>query len=315
MRRWVLLLTLAALWAPSFLFIKIAVGGIPPITLAALRLTIATALLLGILRLRGGRFPRESGTWKNLAIMGFFGSALPFAAISYGEQFADSGMAAIFNGATPIATAILAHLMIHDERLSPGRIVGVVLGFVGILTIFLPELGAAHGSPFGTSLFLVAAVSYGISMVHARKHLRGLAPLVGPTLQLGLGALMLIPFAAVAESSVWRIPSLGSSLSLLFLAVFGTAVAYIVYYRLLEIASATFLSLVTYLLPPSGVLLGMMVLDERPGWNAVAGCLLIVVGVMLTNNVLRVPWRSREPSLEVGAGIVESAAIAPEEPV
>ena len=302
MQRWIFLFLLAALWAPSFLLIKIALVDIPPITLATIRLLGGALLLLAVLRVRGGKLPTSGKDWRNLAVMGLFGSALPFAAISIGEQFTDSGLAAIFTGATPISTAVLAHFLVHDEKMTPTRLTGVLLGFVGILSIFIPELGGGHGSAVGVILFAVAAVSYGLGMVHARLHLRGMEPLVAPALQLAIGAAMLLPFVAFLEGDQLKMPGTEAFWAILFLTIFGTAIAYFVYYRILELAGATFLSLVTYLLPPAGVMLGVIFLDESPRWYAYAGCGLIVLGVMLMNNVLRF---SRRPAVATGATSVE----------
>ncbi|MEO6046535.1 MAG: DMT family transporter [Candidatus Kapaibacterium sp.] len=288
MNPWMLLMMLAALWAPSFLFIKIGLHDIPPITLACARLGLAALLLYPALRVKGGRLPRDRETWRKMAIMGFFASALPFAMISLGETVVDSGIAAIFNGATPIATAALAHFFIAEEHLTPKRLVGVLVGFAGIVTIFLPGLlqGGNAGSVLGMIALAVAAASYGVSIVYARRNLRGLPPLVGPTMQLGLGALILLPAALGIEGSRLQVPGLPALGALLFLAIFGTALAYIVYYRLIETSSATFLSLVTYFLPPVGVLLGVAVLDEHASWSAAAGCGLVLAGVLIVNDVL-----------------------------
>lgn len=283
MIRWLLLVTLTLLWAPSFLLIKIGLEEVPPLAIATSRLAIAASILFVILRMRGGGLPRDRAAWRALTIMAFFGSALPFAAISMGEQFTDSALASIFNGATPIATSILAHFFLEEERMTPVKLIGIVIGFLGIVTIFVPAIGAGGGSLFGLTAFLIAAMCYGISMVHARRNLRGLAPLVGPTVQLGLAAVMLVPFTLAFEWHQLAIPSGPALYSILFLGVMGTGLAYIVYYAILERGSATFLSLVTYFLPPSGVFLGMAVRGERPGWNAFFGCALIVVGIVIVN--------------------------------
>jgi len=281
--RWLLFLTLTLLWAPSFLLIKIGLEEIPPLAIATSRLGIAALILFVILRARGGGLPREGKTWRALAYMAFFGSALPFAAISVGEQYTDSALASIFNGATPIATSILAHFFLEEEKMTPVKLLGIIVGFIGIVSIFLPAIGTGGGSLLGLSAFLLAALCYGISMVHARLNLRGLPSLVAPTLQLGLGALMLLPFTLAFEWNRLTIPGGAPLISILFLGVMGTGLAYIVYYALLERGSATFLSLVTYFLPPSGVFLGMAVRGERPGWNAFFGCALIIVGIVLVN--------------------------------
>lgn len=301
MNRWLLLLILGLLWAPSFIFIKIGLTDIPPLTLVCGRVGVAGLILYITLRLRGGSLPASWGMWGRIAIMGFFATAFPFALFSIGEQFADSGLAAIFNGTTPIATAVIAHFAIREERLTPAKLLGVMLGFAGILTIFLPGVlghSIADKSIPGLVAFAVAALSYGVSLVYARKHLRGLPPLVAPTAQLIVSTLLLVPAALLFDPPISQMPGLPALGAVLFLAVFGTALAYIFYYRLLEVANATFTSLVTYFLPPAGIFLSIVFLDEKLGWNAIAGCVLIVIGLVVMNNVMgRVRRRFRRTTV------------------
>lgn len=287
MNTWTLLLLLATMWAPSFLLIKIGLHDIPPLTLAASRLGIAALILYATLRARGQRLPRGWDMWRRFLVMGIFAAALPFAMISLGETLASSSIAAIFNATTPIATTVLAHFFISDERLTGRRILGVLLGFAGILTIFLPGLLGmqSDASIWGMVAFTIAAVSYGIAPVYARRNLRGLAPLVGPTTQLGIGSALLLPFALGTEWNRIGMPGLPALASLLVLAVFGTAIAYVIYYKLVDQASATSVSIVTYFLPPAGVFLGIVFLDEQLSWNAIAGCILVLLGVIVINDV------------------------------
>jgi len=289
MNRWLFLLVLGLLWAPSFIFIKIGLKeGIPPITLATARITLAGIILYAILRARGGRLPGTWEMWRRFAVMGFFATALPFALFAIGEQFAASALAAIFNGTTPIATAVIAHFAIEDERLTTSRSLGVLLGFAGILTIFLPELLAhplGDSSVGGLVAFAIAAVSYGVSIVYGRKHLRGIAPLVAPTAQLIVSSALLIPAAILIDPPMTRVPGPAGIGAVLYLAACGTALAYFLFYRLIDVANATFASLVTYFLPPAGVFLGVIFLDEHIGWSAVAGCLLIVMGLLVVNGI------------------------------
>ncbi len=298
-KNWTMLLILAALWGPSFLFIKIAVHDFPPLTLVAARLVIGAGLLYGILRLRGQTLPRGWRAWRKFVFIGFFANALPFSLFSIGEQFTDSGPAAILNGTTPIFTVIFTHFLISDEKLTPGKIGGVLISFGGILLLFLPEFqtllrGESLKGPlatWGLLAFLAASICYGVSLTFGRLHLRGLPPLVGPTAQLICASVMMLPVALVVERPFNLSPGAPAVYSMLALAVFGTALAYLVYYRLVDTASATFISLVTYILPPVGIVLGAVFLHEQPGWYALAGCGLIIFGVMIVNGVFTNFWR------------------------
>jgi drug/metabolite transporter (DMT)-like permease len=294
MTNWLLLLFLAALWSPSFLLIKIGLEDFPPLTLATTRVLVAAVILYAVLRARGQEFPRRWSIWRKFLVMGFFSNAFPFAMFSLGELYADSGLAAILNGTTPIFTVVLAHLFIGDERLTPQKVSGVLLGFGGILFLFLPELRRGFQGQnvvLGLTAFTLAAASYGVAMVYVRRNLRGLPPLVAPTTQLTVAAAYLLPVALLLERPFDLSPGLPAISAVLALAVFGTAMAFVVYYQLVERVSATFLSLVTYILPPIGLLLGAVFLAERPGRNAVVGCLFIIFGLMVVNGAFRTAWR------------------------
>ncbi len=292
------LLVLAALWGPSFLFIKVAVQDFPPLTLVSLRLGMAAVVLYAMLRLSGGRLPRDFAFWKKFLFMGFFANTLPFTLFSFGEQFADSGAASILNGSTPIFTVLIAHFLIEDEHLTPSRLGGVLLGFIGILFIFLPDFRALISGntlrggmeTIGLAAFIVAAICYGIAIVYGRLRLRGLPRLVGPSAQLICSTAMALPLALIIEQPFQLTPSLAAWGAAGILGIFGTAIAYLVYYRLVDTASATFLSFVTYLIPPIGVILGMVFLHEQPGWYSLAGLVLIILGVMIVNGTFPHTW-------------------------
>jgi drug/metabolite transporter (DMT)-like permease len=298
-RNLLLLLLLASLWGPSFLFIKIAVQDFPPITLVTIRLSLAALILYGILRLNGRNLPWTWEFWKKFILMGFFANAFPFTLFSFGEQFADSGAASILNATTPIFTVIFAHFFVTDERFTLSRLGGVLVGFVGILFIFYPAFQnllrgeglAGDKDTIGLLAFILASSSYGISLVYARLNLRGFPPLVGPTAQLIAASILVLPVALLVEKPFHLTPSVPALSSLLALGIFGTAAAYFVYYKLIDSAAATFISLVTYLLPPIGVVLGVIFLHENPGWYSLVGLTLIILGVMIVNGLAASTWK------------------------
>lgn len=288
------LFVLASLWGPSFLFIKIAVQEIPPLTMVVGRVGIAALMLLVILRMQGCSLPKFGSVWKHFAVMGFVHNALPFALFNWGEQYIDSALAAISNGATPLFTLILAHIFINDDRLTLSKFLGVVIGFGGLILLITPSLvGGLEATSWGLIAVIVASISYGVAIVYSRINLRGLPPLVAPTAQLTLATIYMIPLALVIERPyTLPMPSLAAAGSLFVLAAFGTALAFVIYYRLIEQANASFVSMVTYLIPVFGVVLGVAVLNEQLTWNAYAGCALILVGVMIVNGVFQsLPWR------------------------
>lgn len=287
LRDFLWLLFLASLWGPSFLFIKLAVEDIPPLTMVLGRVGVAAVLLNLILWLQGRRLPAFGPIWKHVAFMAFVHNALPFTLFNWGEQYIDSALAAILNGTTPLFTIILAHLFVDDDRLTPGKVAGVLIGFSGLFLLIAPSLlEGIQATTWGLIAIAVAAASYGVAIVYSRLRLRGLPPLVAPTAQLSLAAVYMLPLSLWLERPfALPAPSWAALGSLLVLAVFGTAVAFIVYYRLIERTSATFVSMVTYMVPVFGVILGVVVLDEQLRWNAYLGCGLILLGVMIVNGV------------------------------
>jgi drug/metabolite transporter (DMT)-like permease len=189
---------------------------------------------------------------------------------------------------------VLAHFFTTDEDLTPNQGVGVLLGFAGLMVLMAPELaGGMQATSWGLLAMIVASFSYGVAIVYARRNLRGLPPLVAPAAQLSMATLYLVPLSLFIERPyTLAMPSWPAIGSLFTLAAFGTALAFVIYYRIMEQASATSLSMVTYMVPIVGTVLGVVVLNEQLGWNVYAGCALILLGVMIVNGVFRlVGWQ------------------------
>lgn len=291
-----LMVLLAALWGPSFVFIKVAVESISPFTLVLGRVGLAALLLYGVLRWQNGRLPRSWQTWKHLTVVALCHNAIPFILFAWGEQYVASNIASILNGTIPLFTILLAHFVIHDDRLTLAKIVGVLIGFVGIVVLLLPTFSSQIVAPvWGVLGITLACFLYAVAIVYSRNHLRGLPPLVAPTGQMIVASLALLPFVLLVDrpwTAVW--PSWPSLLSVVGLAVLGTALAFMVYYRLLEQASATHVSMVTYIMPLFGIILGAIFLDESLTVEMALGTGLILIGVFIVNgffDALRQRWR------------------------
>lgn len=283
------LLFLALLWGPSFLFIKVAVQEIPPLMLVLCRVSIAAILLYFVLLVQKRKLPRPGIIWKHFAVVGLFANVFPFFLFSWGEMFIDSAVASILNGTTPLFTLLIAHFSIRDDKMSTIKVVGTLIGFCGLILLVSPSLqGSIQAKTWGLIAVTVAACSYGIALVYARLKLVGLPPLVAPTAQLIMACLFMLPLTLIFEQPFnISLPSLSAMGALLALSILGTAIAFVVYYRILEHTSATFLSTVTYLVPILGIVLGVVVLDEKLQWQTYAGCVLILFGVMIVNRVFK----------------------------
>lgn len=295
---WLLLAGLVALWSPSFLLIKIALDdGVPPVTLVVIRLGLAALVLFGLMRAAGEPMPRGKATWWALAMVGVCGSSLPFVLIAVGEQTASSALASICNGAVPIATALLAHRLLPEERLPTRAWLGVIVAFGGIILIAWPAFGSQSGEALGLLFFLAAAFFYGVTFIVARKWLRGLPPLVAPTFQLLIGSVLLLPWSLAVEVPTMQMPGTGTIVALLGLSLLGTALAYVVNYRLIATTDATFASTVTYFLPPGGVLLSVLIRHEHVPSTALLGSGLVLVGVVALNLARRHQARQAQAAL------------------
>lgn len=278
----VLLFLLGMIWGSSYLFIKVAVGEVPPFTLVAGRLVLATLILWIVMALSRQAMPRRRSLWGAYTIMGFFSGTLPYVLISWGEQYIPSGLAALLQATMPIFTVLMAHAAIGDERLTPASALGVALGFCGVGVLMLPDLRQGlQASLWGQLAIVISSLSYAGAAVYARLRLRGQSPMASTTGQMTMGAVLTLPLALVFDRPFHLSPSLPAWGAWLALILLGTVVAYIIYYALIERTSATFVSMVTYVIPVNGLLLGALVLDETLTLNVLLSAALILAGVIL----------------------------------
>ncbi len=290
---WALLLVLSGLWGGSFYFFKVLVGSLPPLTIVFGRVLIAALLLHLVLALRREAMPRDGATWRAFLIMGLLNNVVPFGLLIFSETRIASGLAAILNATTPMFTVILAQVFGGGERLTAGRVVGIGIGFLGVMVLMAPDLVAAAGSSnlVGEAACLLAALSYGLANIFGRRF-RSMAPLKVATGQLSASALIALPLCLVLDQP-WAlpVPPAGAWVALLGLAVPSTAVAYLIFFRILARAGATNVSLVTLLVPVSATFLGVFLLGEKLGSAVFSGMGLIGLGLIcIDGRALRV-WR------------------------
>jgi drug/metabolite transporter (DMT)-like permease len=281
---------LALIWGASFLFIKIAVEDVSPATVVFGRLAFSVATLLVILAAR----PQLGAGWRRYWRLGFaigiVNNVLPFLLISWGETRIASGVASILNATTPLFTVMLAHFWAGPggEALSWRRGGGVLIGFLGVGVLVGPETlqigGGGMSQIFGELAVLIAAAAYGVGALMSKRY-SGSAPLVGPfTMQIT--ALLVMAPVALLWSPPTRLPSLAALGSIAELGILGTALAYLLFFRLINSVGPTRTALVTYLLPCTALLWGALFLGEQVSWNALAGLVLVLLGTMLTNGTL-----------------------------
>jgi drug/metabolite transporter (DMT)-like permease len=288
-REWGLLLLLSLLWGGSFFFSKVALAELPPFSVVLGRVGIAAVALQLAVRLSGMRMPAERALWGRFALMGAINNLLPFSLIFYGQTQIASGLASILNATTPLWTVLLAHWFTRDERLTPARLAGVLLGLVGVVIMLGPDLLAGLGAGVLAELAVIAAaVSYACAGIFG-KGFKGVPPLITAAGQVTMTALMMTPIALLVDRP-WSLPAPGLTTwaALIALALLSTALAYGIYFRLLASAGATNLLLVTFLIPVSALLLGAVILGERVGSADLFGMVWIGLGLAaIDGRVLR----------------------------
>ena len=274
---------LAFIWGWSFLFIKVAVEGMTPSTVAATRVFLGLVVLATVLRLRGMRMPTDLVWWRHFAVVALAGSVLPFTLLAWGEQHVSSALTSVLNASTPLFAALFVAAFL-GERLRPLQIGGLLLGFVGVgVAAGLGGADLAESSVAGEAAAVLAGVGYGISFAYSKRYLVGIPPLVAATGQLAAGTAMLLPVALVttAREGISLTPRRVLAISLL--GVFGTGIAYVLNYRSIAELGPTVASVVTYLVPVVAVVVGVVFLDEPFELRLLLGGGLTVAGIVLLN--------------------------------
>lgn len=292
---WGMLLILSVVWGGSFFFNRVAVQELPVFTVVVSRVALAAIILTVILRLRGERLPTSGRVWAAFFGMGFLNNAVPFLLIVWGQQFIASGVASILNASTPLFTVLFAHFLTTDEKLSGGRLAGVLIGFAGVAVMIGPDAFRALGSNLAAQLAcLGAAVSYAFAGIFGRRfRAMGVTPITTAAGQVIASSTMLLPVMLVVDRP-WTLPlpSVAALGALVALAAVSTAFAYVLFFRILSTAGATNIVLVTFLVPVSAILLGVAFLGERLRPEHLAGMALIGAGLAAIDGRL---WRRLNP--------------------
>jgi len=264
-REWGMLLLLAVLWGGSFFFNGVAVRELPSLTLVWLRVLVAAAALLFMLRLLGNQMPTGRGVWAAFFGMGLLNNGIPFVLIVWGQHHIASGLASILNATTPLFTALVADRLTPDEKLTPLKAMGVLVGFAGAILLIGPDALTGLGANVLAQLACLAgAVSYAFAGIFGRRFKRmGVAPLATAAGQVCASTALLLPFMLLVDRP-WTLPAPHAATwgAVLGVGLLSTALGYVLYFRILAAAGATNLMLVTFLIPVSAILLGVLALGE-----------------------------------------------------
>lgn len=290
---WLLLLTLSGLWGGSFVFNEVLLESLRPFTIVLGRVALAAIALNLLVIARGMRMPRPSLAWLPFLLMGALNNMIPFSLIVWGQTHIGSSLAAILNATTPLFTVLVAHRLTSDELLTPRRLGGALLGLAGVTVLIGPSvLGGLDGRFTAQLAILAAALSYAFAATYGRRF-RGTPPMITAAGQLTGSTLLMVPLALVIDRP-WNGPSPDAKtwLAWLGLALLSSALAYIIYFRILAASGASNMSLVTLLVPVSATMLALLFLDEDITGREITGMALIGIGLAVTDGRLLRAFRS-----------------------
>ena len=293
-RDWTKFLLLALIWGSSFMWIKVAVADVSPFVLVTFRVFFAVLGILAIILITRGKFPLQKRWIGVFAFLGFFNVTLPFLLISWSEQYITSGMASILNSTVTLFTFLFASFFIAEERMTWLKVLGIILGFAGVVVISMDDIGSGLGNmQVGVIVSLIASACYGAANVFGRINTKGLEPNAQAFGQLTAAFIFIIP-AAIIFDPTFTLPNKPITwFALVLLGLLNTAVATWLFYSLLNSVGSTRTSLVAYFIPLVGVILGILFMGESLSWNLFIGALMIVGGVLWVNYGVRLIHKFR----------------------
>lgn len=286
---WVLLFILGGVWGGTFFFNAIAIPEIPPLVVILFRVALAAVILWVVVLARGIKVPWDASSWIALLIMAGLNSALPFFLIAWGQVHIASGLASIMIGTTPLFAVVAAHFMTSDERMTPGKVLGVLAGMVGVVVLIGPQFLGEIGKDLIAQLSVLgAAICYAFSAIYGRTFAkRDMPPMMVATGQMTMATFLLLPFALIIDRP-WELanPSLQAWGAVIGLAVLSTSFAYLIFFRILARAGAVNILLVNFLVPVSAILLGVGILGEVLTIEQIVGMGCIALGLALIDGRL-----------------------------
>ena len=279
--RIVLYALMTTIWGSSFFFTALALDAFTPFQIVFVRMLLATVVLGGVLAATRPRWPRGAAIWGHFVLLGLMSIALPYTLLTWAQVWVDSSTAIVLSSTTPIFVFLIATLGLRTEAFGVGRLIAVSVAFGGVILLTTGSR-AGSSSLFWSAVIVVTSANYAAANVYTRRFVSSVHPLLTAFLQLGFGTLWLLP--VLVFSGDWRLPAdagLVPVVALLELGVFGSAFGYVIFFYFIATWGSTITSLNTYLQPLVGIALGVLVLGERPNWQAWLGIGVVVAGVAL----------------------------------
>ncbi|RMF52412.1 MAG: DMT family transporter [Chloroflexota bacterium] len=296
---------LGLIWGSSFLLIKIGVRELDAFSLVAGRMSIA-ALAFGILLLLSRQVvARKASDLLKLAIVGLLNSALPFVLIAWSEQWLDSSLAGVLNATTPLFSLIIAHFALADDRITASKLFGLIIGFFGVIVLALRSADPRHDNPLLAQLAVLGAgFCYASAAVFVRRYLRGSTPIAVAGSSSIFGALLIVPITLLVVNPLPNLSALSAqvALAVIMLGLINTFLAYLIYYRILAAWGASRATMVTYIVPPISVFVGVVFGNERLDLFLLIGAALILSGILFANRAQIQAALSAQRNINVPAG-------------
>ena len=282
-KHWLAFILLGAIWSSSFMWIKLALQEIGPVTLVAFRVILGLIFGVGVIVIKGIKLPREFKSWIPLLVLGITNVAVPFFLISWGERTVDSSVAAILDSTVPLFTILIAHFLLNDDKMTMPKVSGLLIGFAGVIVLLSKDINESASTIVGQAAVVMASFFYAGSGVYVRRATQNV-----PAVLRSMGPLLSASFIMwitlfFTEKPV-QVPALGLTwISLLFLGVIGSGFAFVLAFYLIHEIGPTRTSMVTYIFPLGGVILGVAFLNELITWQLIAGALLIITSLIVAN--------------------------------
>jgi drug/metabolite transporter (DMT)-like permease len=305
-KHWIVFILLGAIWSSSFLWIKIAVQEIGPITLVAFRSLFGLLFCLSIVFIQRPQWPRNFRAWLPLLVLGLTNIAIPFFLISWGEQSIDSAVASVLDATVPLFTILIAHFLLQDDKITFPKVLGLLVGFAGVIILMMKDLfTASTSSILGQAAVLLASVFYAVSSVIARKTTEDTPGILRSGIPLISATAVMWPSVMLFESPV-QVPHFTITwIALLWLGVLGSGLAFVMAYYLIHEIGPTRTTMVTYLFPVGGVILGVVFLHEQLTWQLITGTLLVLVSLVIAN------WQPRKQKVQIDQSLSSNCESLP----
>jgi drug/metabolite transporter (DMT)-like permease len=293
---WVAMYSIAGLiWGASFLFIELSLTFLTPVGVALGRTAFGALAMVVVILIFRSKLPKTFNAWKHLTIAGIMMSSIPFVLFSYAQTLVTSALAAIINAVTPIATVIVILIAFRTEKLKPHVVIGIVIGLLGVLVVLGAWQGLGENNPLAIVAMLIAVFLYGIGTPYVRKYVTplNLATEVSVFGQVGTASLTLLPIYLLSGPLITSVPDVQSVAAIVILGTLGSGVAYLLYYKTLEIVGSAVASSVTYLTPIIAVLLGVWLLGEELHWYEPVGGLIVILGAAISQGSVLTLFRRK----------------------